>query len=94
MEGVQERSKYFQKGLEELAGKYQTGDPVRGQGFILGWPVSKLGPEIVEACRLNGLLINCVGGEILRFLPPLIVEKREMDKALGILDEVFKELWK
>lgn len=94
MEGVQERSEYFQKGLEELAEKYQTGDPVRGQGFILGWPVSKLGPEIVEACRLNGLLINCVGGKILRFLPPLIVEKQEMDKALGILDEVFTELWK
>lgn len=94
MEGVQERAKYFQKGLEELAGKYQTGEPVRGKGFILGWPVSRLGPEIVEACRLNGLLINCVGGKVLRFLPPLIVEKREMDKALGILDQVFTELWK
>ena len=94
MKGVQERSGYFQTGLEELAGKYQTGDPVRGRGFIIGWPVSKLGPEIVEACRLKGLLINCVGGKILRFLPPLIVEKPEMDKALEILDEVFMELWK
>ncbi|MHB8074639.1 acetylornithine transaminase [Desulfosporosinus fructosivorans] len=93
MAGVQERSGYFQKGLEELAVKYQTGDPVRGQGFIIGWPVSKLGPEVVEACRLNGLLINCVGGKILRFLPPLIVEKPEMDKALEILDAVFSELW-
>lgn len=93
MAGVQERSEYFQKGLEELAVKYQTGDPVRGQGFIIGWPVSKFGPEIVESCRLNGLLINCVGGKILRFLPPLIVEKPEMDKALEILDAVFTELW-
>ncbi|MDR3599471.1 MAG: acetylornithine transaminase [Desulfosporosinus sp.] len=92
-EGVQERSAYFQKGLEQLASKYQTGDPVRGRGFILGWPVSKLGPEIVEVCRQKGLLINCVGGKILRFLPPLIVEKPEIDKALGILDEVFQELW-
>ncbi|EGW39820.1 acetylornithine transaminase [Desulfosporosinus sp. OT] len=91
--GVQERSLYFRKGLEKLAQKYQTGDPVRGQGFILGWPVSKLGPEIVEACRQKGLLINCVGGQVLRFLPPLIVEKPEMDKALEILDEVFQELW-
>ena len=91
--GVQERSLYFQKGLEQLAQKYQTGEPVRGQGFILGWPVSKLGMEIVEACRQNGLLINCVGGKILRFLPPLIVEKPEMDKALEILDGVFQELW-
>jgi len=94
MEGVQERSAYFQKGLEQLAQKYQTGDPVRGKGFIIGWPVSKLGPEIVEACRLKGLLINCVGGKILRFLPPIIVEKPEIDKALVILDAVFAEVWK
>ncbi|TGE33052.1 aspartate aminotransferase family protein [Desulfosporosinus sp. Sb-LF] len=94
LEGVQERSAYFQKGLEQLAQKYQTGGPVRGKGFILGWPVSKLGPEIVEACLKDGLLINCVGGKILRFLPPLIVEKPEMDKALGILDEVFEAIWK
>jgi acetylornithine/N-succinyldiaminopimelate aminotransferase len=94
MEGVQERSSYFKKGLEALAGKYQTGDPVRGQGFILGWPVPKLGSEIVEACRIKGLLINCVGGKALRFLPPIIVEKEAMDKALGILDQVFTELWK
>lgn len=94
MEGVQERSGYFRKGLEDLAEKYQTGDPVRGEGFIIGWPVSKLGQEIVETCRLNGLLINCVGGKILRFLPPIIVEKREIDEALGILDEVFTKLWK
>jgi acetylornithine/N-succinyldiaminopimelate aminotransferase len=92
--GVQERSGYFRKGLEQLSQKYQTGEPVRGEGFILGWPVSKLGPEIVEACRQKGLLINCVGGKILRFLPPLIVEKPEIDKALGILDEIFAQLWK
>ncbi|HBW36032.1 MAG TPA: acetylornithine transaminase [Desulfosporosinus sp.] len=94
MAGVQERSEEFKKGLEQLAQKFQTGGPVRGQGFILGWPVSKLGPEIVEACLQNGLLINCVGGKILRFLPPLNVEKPEMDKALGILDDVLKKIWK
>lgn len=94
LEGVQGKSEYFQKGLEKLAQKYQTGEPVRGQGFMLGWPLFKLGPEIVEACRQNGLLINCVGGKILRFLPPLIVEKPEMDRALEILDEVFMEIWK
>jgi len=91
--GVQERATYFQKGLEQLVQKYQTGEPIRGQGFILGWPVSKLGPKIVEACLENGLLINCVGGKILRFLPPIIVEKPEMDKALDILDEIFAKIW-
>ena len=93
MEGVQKRSGYFRKGLEQLAEKYQTGDPIRGQGFIVGWPVAKLGSEIVERCLQKGLLINCVGGKTLRFLPPLIVEEPEIDRALNILDEVFAELW-
>lgn len=92
-EDVRERAAYFQKGLAELAQKYQTGGAVRGKGFILGWPVSKLGPEIVQACLEKGFLINCVGGKILRFLPPLIVEKPEIDQALQILDEVFAEIW-
>ncbi|AFM39597.1 acetylornithine/succinylornithine aminotransferase [Desulfosporosinus acidiphilus SJ4] len=91
---VQERSNYFRRGLEGLAQKYQTGDPVRGEGFIIGWPVSKVGPEIVARCLQKGLLINCVGGKTLRFLPPLIVEKPEIDEALKILDEVFCEIWK
>ena len=94
MTGVQERAEEFRKGLVDLALKYQTGEPVRGQGFMLGWPVSKLGSEIVEACLQRGLLINCVAGKILRFLPPLNVERAEMNKALEILDEVFKKLWK
>ncbi|EHQ87505.1 acetylornithine transaminase [Desulfosporosinus youngiae] len=94
LEGVQERAAYFQQGLETLVQKYRTGESVRGKGFIVGWPVSKLGPEIVEACLQNGLLINCVGGKILRFLPPLTVEKTEIDKALGILDEVLSRIWR
>ncbi len=90
---VQERAAYFKRGLEALAEKYQTGGTIRGQGMILGWPVSKLGPEIVEACRVQGLLINCVGGLTLRFLPPLIVEETEIDQALEILDQVFGQVW-
>lgn len=90
---VQERANYFRQGLEQLAQKYQTGDPVRGEGFIIGWPVSKFGTELVERCRQKGLLINCVGGKTLRFLPPLIVEKTEIDAALKILDDVFGEIW-
>ncbi|AET66006.1 acetylornithine/succinylornithine aminotransferase [Desulfosporosinus orientis DSM 765] len=92
-EDVRERAAYFQAGLEQLAQRYQTGGTVRGKGFIVGLPVSKLGPEIVQACLEKGLLINCVGGKILRFLPPLIVQKPEIDHALQILDEVFAMIW-
>ncbi|MDD2234432.1 MAG: aspartate aminotransferase family protein [Desulfitobacteriaceae bacterium] len=93
LESVQKRSAYFRKGLEKLAEKYQTGGMIRGQGLILGWPVPKLGPEIVGVCRQQGLLINCVGGLTLRFLPPLNIREDEIDQALEILDRAFSQVW-
>jgi acetylornithine/N-succinyldiaminopimelate aminotransferase len=44
---------------------------------------------LVAACREKGALINCTQGTILRFLPPLIVSREEIDRLLNILDEVF-----
>ena len=93
LQDVQKRSAYFRSGLEKLAAKYQTAGAIRGQGMILGWPVAKSGPEIVEACRKQGLLINCVGGLTLRFLPPLIARETEIDQALAILDSIFSQVW-
>jgi acetylornithine/succinyldiaminopimelate/putrescine aminotransferase len=36
----------------------------------------------------RGLLINCTVGKVLRFVPPLIVSRAEVDEAVAILDEV------
>jgi acetylornithine aminotransferase/acetylornithine/N-succinyldiaminopimelate aminotransferase len=40
----------------------------------------------------RGLLINCTAGNVLRFMPPLIVEKEHIDRMAEILDEVFERL--
>ncbi|HVJ48356.1 acetylornithine transaminase [Desulfitobacterium sp.] len=93
LEGVQERAEYFKGELQKLADRYQTGEAVRGAGFLLGWPVSKLGSELVNTCREKGLLINFAGGKALRFVPPLNVSFEEIDYAVKILDEVFASLW-
>ncbi|AHF05946.1 acetylornithine transaminase [Desulfitobacterium metallireducens] len=90
---VQERAEYLKGELQKLADKYQTGEAVRGKGFLLGWPLSKLGPEIVNACREKGLLINFAGGKALRFVPPLNVSIEEIDDAVTMLDEVFASMW-
>jgi acetylornithine/N-succinyldiaminopimelate aminotransferase len=48
------------------------------------------GQEIVKKCVEEGVLINCVAKKVLRFLPPLIVEEKEIDYLVGILDKVFQ----
>ena len=84
--GVQERSAYFRRGLDNLTLKYNLDGPVRGLGMMLGLTVGEKGPQIVNVCREHGLLLNCVGGKTFRFLPPLTVSKSSIDEALAILD--------
>lgn len=93
LETARETARYFREELQKLADRFETGQPVRGQGFILGWPVDRLGPEIVQAALDKGLLINFVGGKALRFLPPLTVSKAEIDQAVAILTGIFTDLW-
>jgi acetylornithine/succinyldiaminopimelate/putrescine aminotransferase len=75
--------------LEEKALALQQSFPVikevRGLGLIWGLELTQDGTPVVTACRERGLLINCTQGNILRFLPPLIVTKEELDRGLEIL---------
>ncbi len=93
LQDVQRKAESFRRKLQKLADKYETGEPIRGEGFILGWPIDRLGPEIVAAAQAKGLLINFAGGKVLRFLPPLTVSEEELDQGIQILDQIFEEIW-
>ena len=93
LSSVREKSEYFQGKLNDLSQKYGL-DQVRGLGFMLGMPVDEAGPKIVEECRRQGLLINCVGTKTLRFLPPLTVTRDEIDQAVLILAKVMESTLK
>lgn len=86
---VRKNSGYFRDKLNALGEKYGLGQ-VRGAGFILGLPVGENAPQVVEECRKQGLLVNCVKGKTLRFLPPLIVTEEELDIAVDILESALK----
>jgi len=43
---------------------------------------------VVLACMERGFLINCIQGEVLRFVPPLAVAKEDIDALTACLDEV------
>ncbi|HLZ19448.1 MAG TPA: hypothetical protein VKO67_07530 [Smithellaceae bacterium] len=45
---------------------------------------------MVKACQEKGLLINCTGGKTLRFVPPLMITKKDIDEAIDILDVVME----
>jgi acetylornithine/succinyldiaminopimelate/putrescine aminotransferase len=70
--------------------KYPFIQEVRGKGLILGIELKMDGSSIVKEMMQRGFLINCTMGNVLRFLPPLIVTKEEVDQMVQTLEEVFK----
>jgi predicted acetylornithine/succinylornithine family transaminase len=80
---------YFLGGLEKLEQKYSLITAVRGRGLLLAIEFSKdIGKEALLACLQNGLLVNKVKPNALRFIPPLIITNKDVDEALAILDKV------
>ena len=83
---------YLQTKLEQLQTKYTFIAQVRGRGLMVGMELTIAGGEIVKTALDRGLLINCTAGKILRFVPPLIVTREEIDQMIEILNGIFKEL--
>ncbi len=83
---------YFFRRLEELKAKYDIVEQVRGLGLLLGLKLKVQGAPIVTACMENGFLINCVQNNILRFIPPLIIKKKEIDDLIRCLDKILSDI--
>ncbi len=87
---ITNKTKYFVKGLNELKKKYSCIKQIRNLGLLVGVELDFQGKDIVEFCIEKGLLINCTQGNILRFLPPFVITKKDIDKTIKILGDALK----
>lgn len=92
LSNVKNMGEYLQNKLLELKEKYDFIVDVRGLGLLQGLELNFTGAEIVDKMREKGVLINCTAGSVLRFAPPLIITKEDIDKMVKILDEVFSDI--
>ena len=76
------RLKGLQKGFDFIK-------DVRGMGLLIGMELSFDAGDIVKKCMERGILINYTNGNILRFIPPLIVTADEVDLLIIALEEIF-----
>jgi len=83
---------YFMEKLRGLQNRYGFIKEVRGFGLIIGMELEKEGAPVVNACIEKGFLINCTQEKVLRFLPPLIVGKEEIDLLIDALDDVLENI--
>ena len=92
LENCQKMGAYFLSQLEEIKGKFPFVKEVRGKGLILGMELKIDGSPIVREMLKKKILINCTMGNVLRFLPALIVAKEEIDRVVRTLEEVFRNV--
>jgi acetylornithine/N-succinyldiaminopimelate aminotransferase len=86
---VQRMGKLLRARLEELCRKHPAVlDSVRGLGLMVGLKCVVPNLEMVAALRDKGLLTVGAGDNVLRLLPPLIVEEKHIDEAVAIVDAV------
>ncbi len=81
-------SAHFRSRLEWLKQRHALVADVRGMGLLLGIRLNVDGEPFVSKCMQKGFLINCVQGNILRFVPPLVITVEEIDALIACLDEI------
>ena len=89
---TEEIGEYLLGELEILGKKYPFVKEVRGIGLMIGMSLAIPAGDIVKKGHSRGVLLNVTQDKVLRFVPPLVVTKQEIDKMITILDGIFAEV--
>lgn len=85
LNNVKENGTYLYDKLEEFAGSNPSVVEHRGMGFMQGLEFDRPVKDIVAKAIENGLILIAAGANTVRFLPPLIMRKEQIDEMMDIL---------
>lgn len=86
IDNVREVAPYLEQRLEELKSKYDCITERRGTGFMQGLVFDQPVREIIDRAIEKGLILINAGAEIIRFVPPLVITRENVDEMISILD--------
>ncbi len=89
LEHVRWAGSYLSEGLSDLQAKYPGIREIRGRGLIWGLALDMPAAPVIQAGYELGILTLNAGPQVLRLLPPLVVQRAEIDEALEKLDGAF-----
>lgn len=92
LDNVQSLSAYFIEKLLGLKDQYEFVKDISGKGLMLGVDVGSYSKEIVSKAFEKGLLLVGAGKTVVRIVPALNINKKEIDLGIKILDEVLSEI--
>ena len=85
LDQVRDTGAYLLENLRQLATASPIAVEARGRGLLLGLELTEPARPIVEAALEQGLLLNLVQGNVLRFLPPFLLEREHVDRMIDIV---------
>lgn len=92
-DNAREMGQYFMNGLKNLQRKYSFIKDIRGRGLLAAMEFSKdIAQSVLMACLKQGLLINRLKPNTLRFMPPLTISKSDIEEALDILQRTLDNI--
>lgn len=91
LEKVADKGKYFSRQLEGLVEKHDRAVAVRGRGLLVGLEVDEDASFFVTNLMKKGFIINGIQDKVLRFAPPLIIDKNGIDKLIAALDSLLQK---
>ncbi len=92
IENVNEVAPYLEKRLDELKDKYDFITDRRGAGLMQGLVFNRPVGEVINKALEKGLILINAGAEIIRFVPPLVITKENVDDMIEILDSCLESL--
>lgn len=90
---VREVSAYLEEKLEKLVKNYDFVTARRGKGLMQGLVVTVKPADICEKALENGLVVISAGSDVLRIVPPLVIEKEHVDEMICKLEHTFSEIF-
>jgi acetylornithine/N-succinyldiaminopimelate aminotransferase len=88
---TEEIGEYLVGELERLKERFPFVREVRGIGLMIGMSLTIPGGDIVRKGHERGVLLNVTHDTVLRFVPPLVVTKQEIDRMIAVLTGIFTE---
>ena len=83
---------YFLEQLHKLKKNFPIVRDARGAGLMLALELDRPGVAVVTKCMAEGLLINCIQPNTLRFLPPMIITRKEINLLIKTLSRIFTKM--
>ena len=93
VEHADKMGNYFTEQLQRLQEKHPSLiTDVRGKGLMIGIEVSCANGDVVKKALEKGMIVIAAGSNVIRLVPPLVIETKHIDQCISILDSVFAEL--